>query len=514
MNKAIGISLAALLACGALDASAQSNPAPASWQGPRTSGDGVCYLNSGQGVTIQDASKGICAFPLGLNLGQGGTLNISGGSTNHANSKVWTSIGNVTGTYNDPVSHSALFFYYVNQFNVGRAAAGGLRNTMVLTNVGGPQQNGGFINFDSENIVQYPTADVQGSSPSPFFVAGQFASTANANVGGTAPTFASANGANAALNLYATMTSNATNWRGNGGVEVDINAQTGSSVLFGTGVSVVLLSTNTVVPSMESDAFLISSQGSGAVASINCGYCFGGYNGVSAMASTSALMSELGHGGATAYPQMTVQDGIDLHLVAFNGFAFRGSNDTSDIDSSGNFTGRSYTASSATAAFLGGSLLSSSTASPVLIGDTVNGSSLRVVDSASGAIVNIVSVNGGATGQAVGYTCGGPGSDANVICSFTTKGTGPFTFNTGGGKSFQISNAATAADFIQVSGGAAGAPGVVAISASGTDANIDINLVPKGTGVLRVGNTPGVACAAGTVSTTTMVVTGGLVTHC
>lgn len=53
-----------------------------------------------------------------------------------------------------------------------------------------------------------------------------------------------------------------------------------------------------------------------------------------------------------------------------------------------------------------------------------------------------------------------------------------------------------------------------ALAATGNDTNISLNLVPKGTGVVQIKGTSGVNCSANTVSLTTLVVTGGIVTHC
>ncbi|MGY2735954.1 hypothetical protein [Sphingomonas sp. UYP23] len=77
---------------------------------------------------------------------------------------------------------------------------------------------------------------------------------------------------------------------------------------------------------------------------------------------------------------------------------------------------------------------------------------------------------------------------------------------------FQIHPSASDVNGIVMRSGASGA--APSIAAQGADANIDLNLAPKGTGTVRVGDVSGVSCAAGTVSLATLVVTNGIITHC
>ena len=68
-------------------------------------------------------------------------------------------------------------------------------------------------------------------------------------------------------------------------------------------------------------------------------------------------------------------------------------------------------------------------------------------------------------------------------------------------------------NYIQVSGAVTGtAPFFKSFGSS--DANVNINFAPKGTGVLSFNGTAGVSCTSGTVTAATVVVSGGLVTHC
>lgn len=99
--------------------------------------------------------------------------------------------------------------------------------------------------------------------------------------------------------------------------------------------------------------------------------------------------------------------------------------------------------------------------------------------------VNYISMSGATTGGLPNI--GAWGSDTNVNLSLYTKGTGSFYLYT----NFSVlqavvAHAASAANYIQLGGSAAGGP--ITISALGSDTNIDLSLAPKGTGVVRFGS--------------------------
>ena len=107
--------------------------------------------------------------------------------------------------------------------------------------------------------------------------------------------------------------------------------------------------------------------------------------------------------------------------------------------------------------------------------------------------VNYVQVTGSATGVATSIS--GQGSDTSVSIALQAKGASG-AVNIGNTTSithtaFRISTgtAVNTGNLLQVQGSAAGsAPTLSAVSGtSGTDANIDINITPKGTGVLSFG---------------------------
>lgn len=99
--------------------------------------------------------------------------------------------------------------------------------------------------------------------------------------------------------------------------------------------------------------------------------------------------------------------------------------------------------------------------------------------------VNFAQVTGSATGTPVRYTA--TGTDTNIGNVYETKGTGTHDFNTNSAKQFGVDGVASAVNFLQVGG--AIATGTPFVNALGTDTNIGINLVPKGTGSIQMGGT-------------------------
>lgn len=184
------------------------------------------------------------------------------------------------------------------------------------------------------------------------------------------------------------------------------------------------------------------------------------------------------------------------------------------------------------------------------------GGGQQVAISHTASAVNYVNLTGAATGAAP--TLSAQGSDANINLAHTSKGTGGHTFNTGGGQQFTISHTASAVDYLQATGNSGGFPSLSAqgastnvsivygtkgtgghnfttngtsvnqfvvtntasavnnirvtggatgtaptISAQGSDANIDLNLFTKGTGVLRFGTyTAGILAQTGYITIT------------
>ncbi|MFY8183540.1 MAG: hypothetical protein ACOVKL_04920 [Polynucleobacter sp.] len=92
--------------------------------------------------------------------------------------------------------------------------------------------------------------------------------------------------------------------------------------------------------------------------------------------------------------------------------------------------------------------------------------------------VNYLQLTGAATTAAP--TISAQGSDANINLAFLTKGTGGHTFTTGGGQQFVVANIASSVNYLQAQGAPTGSS--VGISVQGTDSNISIGYFGKGTG--------------------------------
>jgi hypothetical protein len=110
----------------------------------------------------------------------------------------------------------------------------------------------------------------------------------------------------------------------------------------------------------------------------------------------------------------------------------------------------------------------------------------QMVVSHTASAVNYVQVTGGATTvrPRIDFT----GSDTNVGGAFVAKGSGAFVFASDANAStiqFFISRTGSAVNYLQVTGAASGSSPTISSQGSGTD--LDINLTPKGTGVLSFG---------------------------
>ena len=100
--------------------------------------------------------------------------------------------------------------------------------------------------------------------------------------------------------------------------------------------------------------------------------------------------------------------------------------------------------------------------------------------------VNYLQVTGASTGGLPGITVAG--SDANISIGHSTKGVAGHYFYTNNytAINFLVSHTASAANYLQVNGGVTGS--AATLSVAGSDTNIDITLTPKGTGVVRDAN--------------------------
>lgn len=118
----------------------------------------------------------------------------------------------------------------------------------------------------------------------------------------------------------------------------------------------------------------------------------------------------------------------------------------------------------------------------VSLGGSPGAEALRAIVTASG--VNYMQVVGGATGGYPSFST--QGTDTNIGLNFITKGTGPVNFYTNSGVVPQMSvvDVASNVNYLQAQGAATTfAP---TISAQGSDANINLNLTAKGTGSVTI----------------------------
>jgi hypothetical protein len=118
-----------------------------------------------------------------------------------------------------------------------------------------------------------------------------------------------------------------------------------------------------------------------------------------------------------------------------------------------------------------------------------SGESLRVATSTTGGTsANFVTISGGSTGN--GPRVISDGSDGNIFLGFVTKGTGAFQFITNNAsEQMRVSHTASAVNYVQVTG--APTTGVPIISGQGSDTNVSIAFVTKGTGAYNFWNNGG-----------------------
>jgi hypothetical protein len=126
-----------------------------------------------------------------------------------------------------------------------------------------------------------------------------------------------------------------------------------------------------------------------------------------------------------------------------------------------------------------------------------NGGTSQFIVAHTASAVNYLQVAGNAAGSAPFMSA--QGSDTNINMFLSSKGTGSHVFSSGGGTQFVITDTASAVNNLFVTGSATGTG--VSLAASGSDTNIDIRLLAKGTGVLHFGTyTAGIIAQAGYIS--------------
>lgn len=132
----------------------------------------------------------------------------------------------------------------------------------------------------------------------------------------------------------------------------------------------------------------------------------------------------------------------------------------------------------------------------------ISGGGVQVAIASITSPVNYLMMNGGVSGDPpVIYSNSFNGQDTDVGLKFGTRGVAGFTYVT----SLNNGNAATEvfishhaggnANYIGLQGSSAGSPSVIYVD--GSDANIDLKVQPKGTGLVKFGSYTAGACTVG-----------------
>lgn len=450
-----------------IPAALAANPSTAQWQGARTSGHGVTYMNSGQGVTLQDAANSSTVFGAlsitGVNYPGGGAVPAA------SNNFLWMNQTSVTGQCTAsgsfptacPLSQISITGDQLNSINARFIPA-----LEIIHSFGGGSANGNGWGGIAIQLTQTGTVTANTNN-----VVGLFKGAMNASTGGG---LGSEVGGMFGLNPDVTASSAATHIVQLIGEEIDMSYQTGSSGLDKIGLQIISTSLDQSAPSRANIGGTVATQNNGTNQNFLCGWCIGNAAGFNGVATGGTLFGGWAH-LATA-PGTTIA-GTVAHGLDVSGFTFSSDSIKAPgfvVDPSGNATANSIITPTVTAAANG--LLT--------LGNVTDGAAVRIADS-GGTTINVLGITPGQTGQNVTVSCGGPSSDPNVNCAFNSKGTGAFLFTTGGGKEFQINNTPSAVDFISLTGSATGSPGVVSISASGSDTDVSIALTPKGAGTVK-----------------------------
>jgi len=320
------------------------------------------------------------------------------------------------------------------------------------------------------------------------YVAGQFDVTATDDDGGTNTT-SGAKGALFGFGAWADAQSGATNLLHVAGGEIDVSLRTGSSARFKTGLSIASHALDAVDAADVNAALQIGAQ-SGSVKWAH-GIIFSDMSGfgVAPIKTTGTL---IGTGGTA-----TVANGVDLtgYTISNNAFASNGFNV--------NGSGLLAAAGVVTQTVAGGSNANSAAEIRATFGNGVGselvkitggdngGTTFATFNSAAltlGSAVSTLSL--GDTSSTATIKVNGGSTNANLV--FVPKGSGGINMrNDSGGDIAAFSNAAGATGstnrvlFIN-----AGTGGEAAVGADNNsfDANVNLQIFPKGTGVIRFVN--------------------------
>jgi hypothetical protein len=149
---------------------------------------------------------------------------------------------------------------------------------------------------------------------------------------------------------------------------------------------------------------------------------------------------------------------------------------------------------------IGIALYGNGTGATLVGGNTTTLAGLQVAQTASR--VNDFLLTPAATSSNPTFLAGGAGSDAAVGATFGTAGTGNLAFDTGSTvQQFGVTHTASAVDYLSCTGVATGNPANVPCTATGSDTNVGIALVAKGSGNVKLGSTTVATCNGTTTAT-------------
>jgi hypothetical protein len=128
----------------------------------------------------------------------------------------------------------------------------------------------------------------------------------------------------------------------------------------------------------------------------------------------------------------------------------------------------------------------------------------------SASAVNYMQQSGSATGLPLAIAA--KGTDSSILLRLDDKGGAGVALASNGNYSLLAQNPASAVDYIVASGAATGNPATVSLTATGSDSNINLNLVSKGSGNVQINGTAVASMplynASGTLQTTPHTVIG------
>jgi hypothetical protein len=173
-----------------------------------------------------------------------------------------------------------------------------------------------------------------------------------------------------------------------------------------------------------------------------------------------------------------------------------GSDSYIEVKGGSSATGGAYITAAGTARNL---YISSGVANPIRFFTGGEGTTEQARIAHTASAVNFVQVTGAATGNPGVCFISAQGSDTNISLAFVNKGTGAFSWFNGattGSRLFRVNGGATnMANHLQIDAAAAGSAPTLSVGSLSSDTNVDLALTPKGTGNVRFGTYTGTISA-------------------